>query len=340
MSTASRRKNRPPAAAPAPAVVSAEPPVTTGTDANQPQGRIGDILRRVRESRGEYIEAISNYIKVRPHYLYAMEASRYQDLPADTYAIGFLRTYADYLGLDGKAAVAQFRREISGRRRQPELHMPQPIPEGRAPTTAMVVGGLCFALVIYGIWYSLAATDRATVTPPTLPTTTSSIQPNTEATMVTTAPAGVGGTALAPPAPTQAVTVPTTANPAAPSPQPTPQATTQPNVNPVVVTPPPPTGQIYGDVRQAARVELRVIEESWIMITNTEGKNIFDKILRPGDSYKVPNINGLKLTTGNGAGVRVYLDGRELPPLGDKGRVVRDVSLDGELLQRRSLTPQ
>lgn len=126
---AQRRRNtaRPQSSAPPKAV---EPASGLDTPGRESVSRIGDILRRVRESRGESLDAVSDYIKIRTHYLEALEASKYQSLPADTYAIGFLKTYADYLGLDGKAAVAQFRREVSGRPRQPNLYMPQPEPEG------------------------------------------------------------------------------------------------------------------------------------------------------------------------------------------------------------------
>lgn len=135
--------------------------------------RIGDILRRVREHRGEELEYISDYLRIRPNYLFALENSRYEDLPADAYVIGFLRTYAAYLGLDGKGAIDQYRREMMGRRRKPQLSMPQPMSEGRAPTIAVLVAAAIAALIIYGVWYGLSSPNHeAMETPVPLPDVT------------------------------------------------------------------------------------------------------------------------------------------------------------------------
>ena len=51
--------------------------------------RIGDILKRVRVQRGEELEAISEYLRIRPSYLMALEENHYEELPADAYVIGF-----------------------------------------------------------------------------------------------------------------------------------------------------------------------------------------------------------------------------------------------------------
>lgn len=128
--------------------------------------RIGDILRRVREHREEDLESISDYLRIRPDYLFALENSRYDQLPADAYVIGFLRTYAAYLGLDGRGAIDQYRREMAGRRRKPQLTMPQPMPEGRAPTLVILVAAAVAFLIVYGIWYGLSTPDETIIEKP------------------------------------------------------------------------------------------------------------------------------------------------------------------------------
>ena len=44
-------------------------------------------------------------------HLKAIEDSRFQELPGPTYAVGFVRTYGSYLGLDGEDVVRRFREE-------------------------------------------------------------------------------------------------------------------------------------------------------------------------------------------------------------------------------------
>lgn len=132
--------------------------------------RTGDILRYAREQRRETLESIAETLRIRPSFLAALEACRYEDLPADAYVVGFLRSYAVYLGFEGKTAVDHYRREMAGRRRKPQLAMPQPVAESRAPTVAIVVAALAAALLIYAVWYIFSTSDRAAVSvPPPMP---------------------------------------------------------------------------------------------------------------------------------------------------------------------------
>jgi cytoskeleton protein RodZ len=311
--------------------------------------RIGDILRRKREQRGETLEAIADYLCIRPNYLAALEHSRYEELPADAYVIGFLRTYAAYLDYDGKAAIDQYHSEMAGRRRKPQLNMPQPISEGRAPTAAILVGALLAGLLIYALWYGLSTSNRAVISvPPPLPSTSS------------TAPAGnehaeTGASINLPSAPPPELS-PLTAS----SPKPElPPAATAPETPPVTTASPPPApsqntadknnatnnsvppkGQVYGDSSPSGRVALRVEKESWVLIADKHGNTLFDKILKPGDIYKAPNTKGLTLTSGDGGSVVLMLDGVDLPRLTDDSRVVRGLSLDPDALKARTQATQ
>lgn len=69
---------------------------------------IGELLQRARREQGLTLEACSAATKIRERYLRALEAGEADVLPADVYLRGFLRNYADYLGLDGPALVAAY----------------------------------------------------------------------------------------------------------------------------------------------------------------------------------------------------------------------------------------
>ncbi len=125
--------------------------------------RIGDALKRARETRGDDLGRIADYLCIRQVFLSAIEESRYDDLPADAYVIGFLRSYAGYLGMDGADAINRYRREMSGRRKKPALAMPTPITEGRAPSALIMIGAAVAALVIYMVWYGLSGAGRTAV---------------------------------------------------------------------------------------------------------------------------------------------------------------------------------
>jgi cytoskeletal protein RodZ len=69
---------------------------------------IGNSLREARLRRSiEFVQA-EQATKIRVKYLRALEDERFEQLPSQTYVKGFLRTYAEYLGLDGQLYVDEF----------------------------------------------------------------------------------------------------------------------------------------------------------------------------------------------------------------------------------------
>ena len=69
---------------------------------------IGASLREARLRKGLDFPEIETGTKIRGKYLQALEEEHFDVLPGDTYIKGFLRTYADYLGLDGQLYVDEF----------------------------------------------------------------------------------------------------------------------------------------------------------------------------------------------------------------------------------------
>jgi cytoskeleton protein RodZ len=69
---------------------------------------IGNSLREARRRQQLELTDIELATKIRTRYLRALEEESFDVLPAETYVKGFLRTYADYLGLDGQLYVDEF----------------------------------------------------------------------------------------------------------------------------------------------------------------------------------------------------------------------------------------
>jgi len=69
---------------------------------------IGSSLKEARVRQGLEVVQIEAATKIRGKYLYALEDEQFEILPSETYIKGFLRTYADYLGLDGQLYVDEF----------------------------------------------------------------------------------------------------------------------------------------------------------------------------------------------------------------------------------------
>ena len=69
---------------------------------------IGNSLREARRRQSLELSDIELATKIRARYLRALEEESFDSLPAQTYVKGFLRTYADYLGLDGQLYVDEY----------------------------------------------------------------------------------------------------------------------------------------------------------------------------------------------------------------------------------------
>jgi cytoskeleton protein RodZ len=69
---------------------------------------IGSSLREARERQKLELSRIERDTKIRAKFLQALEDEQFERIPAPAYARGFLRTYADYLGLDAQRFVDEY----------------------------------------------------------------------------------------------------------------------------------------------------------------------------------------------------------------------------------------
>lgn len=69
---------------------------------------IGKRLREEREKKGVSLEEASSQTRIHHRVLKALEENRFDDIPSPMYAKGFLKKYADYLGLDSKLMVEKY----------------------------------------------------------------------------------------------------------------------------------------------------------------------------------------------------------------------------------------
>jgi len=123
---------------------------------------IGNSLREARVRRGVDFAQAEAAIKIRAKYLRALEDDQFELLPAETYVKGFLRTYAEYLGLDGQLYVDEFNsRFVSGedheaRRAQARRSTARPQRRNRRTETTVVLFALAaiavFTVIVISAW--------------------------------------------------------------------------------------------------------------------------------------------------------------------------------------------
>ena len=106
---------------------------------------VGHMLRRERELRGVTLIEVANATRITRVYLEALEDDRLGDLPGGVFIRGFLRNYADYLGLDPEAVL---------------LHALEQQQRMATRTLAGASGGGLGLTTIPGIWGFVLQTPR------------------------------------------------------------------------------------------------------------------------------------------------------------------------------------
>ncbi len=133
---------------------------------------IGSSLREARERQGLDVAEMEQRTKIRGKYLRALEEERFELLPAETYVKGFLRTYAEALGLDGQLYVDEFNSrfvvgedDVPLRPRRSAVRRPQQRTR-RLESKAVVIVLASIAvltIVVIGAWKSAGEKTTTTV---------------------------------------------------------------------------------------------------------------------------------------------------------------------------------
>jgi len=123
---------------------------------------IGTSLREARERQGLGYPEIELATKIRAKYIRALEEEDFTSIPGDAYIRGFLRTYAEYLGLDGDVYVDEYAsRFITSWRDE----LPPPPERRRIRTRERPIERRVVLLVLAGIAVVVALVFAAFVLP-------------------------------------------------------------------------------------------------------------------------------------------------------------------------------
>lgn len=122
---------------------------------------VGVQLATAREAQGLTISDVAAKTRIPARHLTAIEANEYSDLPAIPYSVGFVKSYAAMLNLDGAALSRQFRVEI-GEPQQPfQPSAYEPGDPNRVPTRLLAIVALVVAMLVAIAYFSLRETQSA-----------------------------------------------------------------------------------------------------------------------------------------------------------------------------------
>jgi cytoskeletal protein RodZ len=131
--------------------------------------RLGESLRQQREKRGITLDQAAADTRIREKFLKALEDGDIQSLPGAVYTKGFLRNYAEYLGLNDEELVVQFHEERGGPPAEPKRRYATMKPIGSRSlvfTPAVFVPVVVLGLIVLFVGYLYYQFTSFAVAPP------------------------------------------------------------------------------------------------------------------------------------------------------------------------------
>ncbi len=238
--------------------------------------RVGSDLRAARERLGWNLPDLAAHLRIRLPFLQAIEEGRIEALPGNAYAVGFLRTYAQAVGLDPDEIARRFRAEAADVNRKTELSFPAPVPERGIPAGALILLGVVIVVGAYVGWYRMSANSALAPEP------------------VAEVPARLAPLAETRSNPIPATTIDPTSLAAVAMPKPVPA--------PAAAAPPPqygPPTPALDPVPVGTRIVIRARLDTWMQVREKQGPVLLNRVMRAGETWPVPPKPQLLFTTAN-----------------------------------------
>jgi len=283
----------------------------------KPMESIGNKLQETRERLGISLEEVERSTRIRSHHLEAIERGDFEMLPSAVQARGFLRNYAEFLGLEANSLLLDYADKIQSKHAKREsatFQEPQTRPSVQVRSfrsrwlsaDIIVAAGITLAILTVLIWggsrimSSLRENSSAensangffisTLTPTSVQIESS--PENSEPIVVIEA--------------TIADSVPTT----------------------IIIVP-------------SSQVNIRLVIEirTWLRVM-VDGEELFRGRMKAGETLTLNADNLIEISTGNAAGVRIFFNEQDQGLLGELGQVVTRLwTLAGPITPTPTQTP-
>jgi cytoskeleton protein RodZ len=301
---------------------------------------VGGDLRMARMNRGLGVDDIAARLKIKPQHVRAIEESDFDALPGKTYAIGFVRSYAEIMEARSEEYIRRFKAEMTGAE---EIKFnsitardkKKPFPIGQFVTAAVTV------VLAVTVWRTADTAieaggdvlERFKPTPPLEIARPGGETESLDAQVSFHERAGAfnpSELALSSPNeifPSQAI------------------AQLEKDREPVVAAQVADElilaslskasdlldGTYWGSENHDARMRIKALDNVWLRI-EVEGRVMFERVLKSGESYSPPNSQTTVIATRNAGGLEIYVDGAYVRRLGDEGASLAGAHLDADIL--------
>lgn len=303
----------------------------------------GDNLRREREMRGISLEEISDTTKISVRFLELLEAEEFAKLPGGIFIRSFIRSYANYLGLDEEQVMAEYQLVAPKQGEEDFSRLGVTGASANKKNRAPILPWIVAVLLLAGGYAIFRYAHRSAETPVSFgnpPPVSKAVSASARA-AVSTPPAGPPKVLAAPQGNSASL------NPATPGATASGSSTSGPSVAGGSAaangTPVSASSAALGTVSSQATptapvtaatagggltLQVMATEQAWVSV-KADGKTVLAQALAPNDVRTFTAKSYFDVTTGNAEGTVLTLNGSTLGPLGRRGEVkVLHLTLD------------
>ncbi|WP_236995081.1 helix-turn-helix domain-containing protein [Heliomicrobium modesticaldum] len=263
---------------------------------------------------------------IRLAYLTALEEGNYDLLPGRVYGVGFMRSYAKYLGLDPAPLIEAMKHDWKTEEEESPLVTEEREKAYSAPRTGGIVKyagyGLAVAAIAGLVFVSARLPDKDQLEPnrPDGRVAINSTKPSGPAAADGTGALGSSGVLGASPGAQASNGAGADPVSLAPGLSPVEPAVAQPAANGekapgVPAVAPAPSG---------VAVTLRVVQDRCWMSVSQDGQPAYEGMVNVGDAMTFTGKDKVNVVLGNAGAVEVILNGKSLGTLGDVGQVIKE----------------
>ena len=286
---------------------------------------IGVKLKQARVSKKLTIDDVADSLKIRKPFIEAIESGDFRPLPGVAYAIGFIKSYAALVGLNGDELAALVKTESMPSAHTSHIDMPHNHMESALPTSHVIVLSLIILLLGYVAWYFFSGAEKLDMKVPQVPVAEKvQTAPSSDLLPLPKAQEGQEPLAAQIPPPVLSETV----------------------VSSTDVTETVEVLQVmgeeyiqdakarkYGNIEHAKpRIVLTIREDTWLQMQRDE-EILLSKVLKESDKYVIADYDEtLVMDTGNAGGIEISIDGQTLRPIAPRGVIIRGFTFDRHTL--------
>ena len=258
--------------------------------------KVGNLLKEMRLQKGLRLTDVAKRLCIRKMYLEAIEESNYKGIPPFPYGVGFIRSYADFLGLNSSNIVELYKEETNTGNDK-DMYVLEPQSEATVPNRKYLIISLLAIILIYVLWSVYNKGTEEEIVPEAIVVEE---QTNDEMPIV------VEDFAMTPETTEvegQAIEIEPVGTEVSPQVTITEESFVEPKAATEEV-------KAKAEPKTENGVVLKIKQESWIEVKDSN-KLYISKVLQPGSEYVVPEGGkGMILSIGKVEGVDVYVNGK------------------------------